>query len=97
MWLGRNWSLLKVLTIVLFVSLKFEACPLIQDVNVALPFPSLLQQEHEDYEIIQSTNPEFNKAVVRVNIYQEHRQTVQVGFAFRCKRMIVVVKYVLIV
>ena len=27
---------------------------------------------------MQSTNPEFNKAIVRVNIFHEHRQTVQV-------------------
>uniref|UniRef100_A0A673MI51 RNA cytidine acetyltransferase n=1 Tax=Sinocyclocheilus rhinocerous TaxID=307959 RepID=A0A673MI51_9TELE len=33
--------------------------------------------EHLDYEIIQSLNPEFNKAVVRVNIFKEHRQTIQ--------------------
>ncbi|MEQ2183706.1 hypothetical protein GOODEAATRI_000714 [Goodea atripinnis] len=32
---------------------------------------------HLDYEIIQSLNPEFNKAVVRVNIFKEHRQTIQ--------------------
>lgn len=31
-----------------------------------------------DYEIIQSTNPDFNKAIVRVNIFREHRQTIQV-------------------
>ena len=36
-------------------------------------------QEHLDYEIIQSTNPDFNKAIVRVNIFREHRQTIQVG------------------
>lgn len=35
-------------------------------------------QEHLDYEIIQSLNPEFNKAVVRVNVFREHRQTIQV-------------------
>ncbi|XP_046583155.1 RNA cytidine acetyltransferase-like [Haliotis rubra] len=34
-------------------------------------------QEHLDYEIIQSTNPDFNKAIVRVNIFKEHRQTIQ--------------------
>ena len=28
---------------------------------------------------MQSTNPEFNKAVVRVNIFREHRQTIQVN------------------
>ncbi|OWF43305.1 N-acetyltransferase 10 [Mizuhopecten yessoensis] len=40
-------------------------------------FDALEYQEHLDYEIIQSTNPEFNKAIVRVNIFREHRQTVQ--------------------
>ena len=30
-----------------------------------------------DYELVQSTNPEFNKAIVRVNIFREHRQTIQ--------------------
>ena len=35
-------------------------------------------QEHLDYELVQSTNPEFNKAVVRVNIFRDHRQTIQV-------------------
>ena len=27
--------------------------------------------------LIQSTNPKFNKAVVRVNIFHDHRQTIQ--------------------
>lgn len=40
-------------------------------------FDALQYQEHLDYEIIQSMNPEFNKAVVRVNIFKEHRQTIQ--------------------
>ncbi|KAK0068529.1 N-acetyltransferase 10 [Biomphalaria pfeifferi] len=40
-------------------------------------FDALNYQEHVDYEIIQSTNPDFNKAVVRVNIYRDHRQTIQ--------------------
>ncbi len=34
-------------------------------------------EEHLDYEVLQSTNAEFNKAVVRVNIFKEHRQTIQ--------------------
>lgn len=38
---------------------------------------SLGYKEHQDYEILQSTNPEFNNAVVRVNIYRDHRQTIQ--------------------
>uniref|UniRef100_A0A4X2PLF2 RNA cytidine acetyltransferase n=2 Tax=Xenopus tropicalis TaxID=8364 RepID=A0A4X2PLF2_XENTR len=40
-------------------------------------FDSLQYQEHMDYEIIQSLNPEFEKAVVRVNVFKEHRQTIQ--------------------
>ena len=32
----------------------------------------------QDYEAVQSTNAEFNKAIVRVNVFHEHRQTVQV-------------------
>eukprot|EP01117_Protostelium_nocturnum_P018847 TRINITY_DN7970_c0_g1_i2.p1 TRINITY_DN7970_c0_g1~~TRINITY_DN7970_c0_g1_i2.p1 ORF type:complete len:639 (-),score=257.02 TRINITY_DN7970_c0_g1_i2:1066-2742(-) len=34
-------------------------------------------KEHSDYEIVQSTNPDFNKAIVRVNFFREHRQTIQ--------------------
>ena len=41
-------------------------------------FDALKYSEHEDYELVQSTNPDFNKAVVRVNIFREHRQTIQV-------------------
>ena len=41
-------------------------------------FDAVQLEEHEHYDIIQSTNPEFNKAVVRVNIYSQHRQTIQV-------------------
>ena len=33
-------------------------------------------KEHQDYELLQSANPEFNNAVVRVNIYRDHRQTI---------------------
>ncbi|TEB27752.1 DUF699-domain-containing protein [Coprinellus micaceus] len=34
-------------------------------------------EEHLDYDIVQSTNPEFGKAIVRVNIFKGHRQTIQ--------------------
>ncbi|KAL3267287.1 hypothetical protein HHI36_011418 [Cryptolaemus montrouzieri] len=40
-------------------------------------FDALEYQEHIDYELVQSTNPEFNKAIVRVNIHRDHRQTIQ--------------------
>ncbi|XP_049878626.1 RNA cytidine acetyltransferase [Pectinophora gossypiella] len=36
-----------------------------------------LYQEHIDYNIVRSTNPEFKKAIVRVNIARNSRQTVQ--------------------
>ena len=50
-----------------------------------LGFDALEYQEHLDYELIQSTNPEFNKAVVRVNIFRDHRQTIQVSIKLVCK------------
>ncbi|KAL8858002.1 MAG: hypothetical protein Q9178_005463 [Gyalolechia marmorata] len=40
-------------------------------------FDALHYQDHLDYNIIQSTNPDFNKAIVRVNIHRQHRQTIQ--------------------
>ena len=40
-------------------------------------FDALNYLDHIDYSIIQSTNPDFNKAIVRVNIHRQHRQTIQ--------------------
>ena len=40
-------------------------------------FDTLKYDEHLDYDIIQSTNPSFNKAIVRVNVFHAHRQTIQ--------------------
>ena len=40
-------------------------------------FDALEYLDHVDYTIIQSTNPDFNKAIVRVNIHRQHRQTIQ--------------------
>lgn len=40
-------------------------------------FDALKYLDHVDYTIIQSTNPDFNKAIVRVNIHRQHRQTIQ--------------------
>lgn len=31
-------------------------------------------QEHIDYDLVESTNPAFGRAVVRVNVYRNHRQ-----------------------
>ncbi|KAK6458999.1 GNAT acetyltransferase 2-domain-containing protein [Scheffersomyces xylosifermentans] len=40
-------------------------------------FDALGYSEHMDYDIIQSTNPSFNKAIVRVDVKRDHRQTIQ--------------------
>ncbi|AET41473.1 ribosome biosynthesis protein KRE33 Ecym_8188 [Eremothecium cymbalariae DBVPG len=40
-------------------------------------FDALGYQEHIEYDIIQSINPAFNKAIVRVDIKRAHRQTIQ--------------------
>ncbi|KAL1506350.1 hypothetical protein ABEB36_005733 [Hypothenemus hampei] len=40
-------------------------------------FDALEYQEHIDYSLVQSTNPEFNKAIIRVSICRDRRQTIQ--------------------
>jgi N-acetyltransferase 10 len=45
-------------------------------------FDALDYKEHLDYDIIQSNNPDFQKAIVRVNVFKEHRQTIQVLIVF---------------
>ncbi|GAA5833748.1 hypothetical protein JCM11251_003218 [Rhodosporidiobolus azoricus] len=40
-------------------------------------FDKLGWEEHLDYDIVTSTNPEWKGAVVRVNIFRQHRQTIQ--------------------
>ena len=44
-------------------------------------FDAMEYEEHTDYDLVQSTNPEFNSAVVRINVHEtrngSHRQTIQ--------------------
>jgi N-acetyltransferase 10 len=40
-------------------------------------FDALGYMDHQDYTIMQSTHAEFNKAIVRVNVHRQHRQTIQ--------------------
>lgn len=40
-------------------------------------FDALNYVDHQDYTIMQSTQPELNKAVVRINLYRQHRQVIQ--------------------
>ncbi|KAL9643289.1 hypothetical protein ABK040_014745 [Willaertia magna] len=37
----------------------------------------LKYKDQQDYEIVQSTNASFNNAIVRINIFKNHRQTIQ--------------------
>ncbi|PIO56493.1 putative ATPase DUF699 [Teladorsagia circumcincta] len=50
-------------------------------------FDTMGYQEHIDYELIQSTNPEFQKALVRVNVFREHRQTIQYIHPFDASKL----------
>uniref|UniRef100_A0A2H8TJ31 N-acetyltransferase 10 n=3 Tax=Melanaphis sacchari TaxID=742174 RepID=A0A2H8TJ31_9HEMI len=40
-------------------------------------FDALGYQEHLDYGLVRSTKPDDNKALIRVNIFRDHRQTIQ--------------------
>lgn len=40
-------------------------------------FDALEYMDHVDYTILQSTNPDYNKAIVRINVHRQHRQTIQ--------------------
>lgn len=42
---------------------------------------SLDYKEHIDYDLVESTNPSFGKAVVRVNVFRNHRQVRGSGVA----------------
>ncbi|XP_015117202.1 RNA cytidine acetyltransferase [Diachasma alloeum] len=40
-------------------------------------FEALAYEDRHDYDLIQSTNPEFNRATVRIDVHRDHRQTIQ--------------------
>ncbi|KAK8717275.1 hypothetical protein V6N13_044549 [Hibiscus sabdariffa] len=40
-------------------------------------FDAIEYNEHLDYDVVKSVNPDFKKAIVRINIYKQHRQTIQ--------------------
>ena len=40
-------------------------------------FDALDYKEHIDFSVIESTNPELKKTVVRINVFHSHRQTIQ--------------------
>ena len=60
----------------------FVTSPSPENLNTLFDFvfsglDALQYKRHMDYEAIESTNPEFNRAIVRVNIFRDHRQTIQ--------------------
>ncbi|XP_076915504.1 RNA cytidine acetyltransferase 1-like, partial [Bidens hawaiensis] len=40
-------------------------------------FGMLEYKEHLDYDIVRSSNPELKNVTIRINIYKQHRQTIQ--------------------
>ncbi|KAL3818839.1 hypothetical protein ACJIZ3_004744 [Penstemon smallii] len=40
-------------------------------------FDMLEYKEHLDYDVVKSTNSDFKNSTVRINIYKQHRQTIQ--------------------
>jgi N-acetyltransferase 10 len=40
-------------------------------------FKALGYREHIDFEVVESTDPALNRAVVRINVFRSHRQTIQ--------------------
>ena len=40
-------------------------------------FTALDLKEHADYDVVQSTEPDYHHAVVRINVFHTHRQTIQ--------------------
>ncbi|MCL7038706.1 hypothetical protein MKW94_011331, partial [Papaver nudicaule] len=40
-------------------------------------FDELEYKEHMDYTLVKSTNPDFKNAIVQINVYKQHRQTIQ--------------------
>ena len=41
-------------------------------------------KEHIDYDLVESTNPAFQKAIVRVNVFRSHRQVGTIQAADHC-------------
>ncbi len=67
----------------------FITAPTPENLNTLFQFvfkglDAIEMKEHLDYEIIQSTNPDFNGAVVRVNIFKVERNCICVSLSYAC-------------
>ena len=66
----------------LFLELEIESGPCYASHDAAhfwsRHLPSQLSwtwlQEHLDYDLVESSNPAFAKAIVRINVFRNHRQ-----------------------
>jgi len=47
-------------------------------VLVSQGLAALGYSEHIDYDLVESTNPAFHKAIVRVNVFRDHRQVMPI-------------------
>ncbi|KAL9681173.1 hypothetical protein QQ045_012954 [Rhodiola kirilowii] len=50
-------------------------------------FESLEYKEFIDYDMVESRRPEFKKAIIKVNVYRQHRQTVQYIQPHECEKL----------
>ena len=44
---------------------------------VFMGLEALNYKEHTDYDVLLSTNPDYNHSVVKVNVRRDHKQTIQ--------------------
>ena len=58
----------------LLSSLRYLSDGILLTVKVMQGLDALGYSEHIDYDLVESTNPAFQKAIVRVNIFRDHRQ-----------------------
>lgn len=46
-------------------------------------FAALGYEEHLDYDVVKSTVPALQKCIVRINVFRDHRQTIQVPILYK--------------
>ncbi|CAM9001786.1 unnamed protein product [Rhodiola kirilowii] len=50
-------------------------------------FDSLEYKERLDYDVVKSPHPEYKKATIKVNVYKQHRQTIQYIQPHECEKL----------
>lgn len=54
------------------------SCIISRQFEIKTFFDYMFLKEHLEYDVVRSVNPDFKKAIVRINIFKQHRQTIQV-------------------